>query len=330
MIITVYEVVMLDHRIHTFVTLYKEMNYRKTAQLLNMTQPGVTQHIQYLEKHYGVRLFEYDGRRLQRTRHAEALKAHADSVLAREKNMIHAFSSGETVHLDVGATKTIGEFVLVDALNHYLTASRNSIRFEIDNTENLLTMLENSTLDFAVIEGVFDKQKYGYHLFKKERFVGICAAGHPFAGKTVPLSAAFHETLIVREPGSGTRRLLEQAVMDRGFSLDAFSRCICISHFPVITSIVTGSSAITFGYMPVASHHKELATFEIEDMHISGEFNFVYCNEDIAREKNQSFLQSVNLCVMFSCECLHVSSSRTVFASVRRSHGAGTHNHRMP
>ena len=281
---------MLDHRILTFITLYKEMNYRKTAQMLNMTQPGVTQHIQHLEKHYGVRLFEYDGRRLLRTRHAEALKAYADSILAREKDLLSQFADRETIHLDVGATKTIGEFVLVDALNRYLASPSHSIRFEIDNTENLLNMLENSTLDFAVIEGVFDKQKYGHHLFKKERFVGICARSHPFAGKTVSLAEAFRQTLVVREPGSGTRRLLEQAVIDRGYSLDAFSRCVCISHFPVITGIVATGSAITFGYMPVAANNELLSTFEIEDMHITGEFNFVYCSEETALPRIDLFL----------------------------------------
>ena len=50
---------MLDYRIYTFLTLYDEMNYRRTAEKLNMTQPGVTQHIHYLEKHYGAKLFEY-------------------------------------------------------------------------------------------------------------------------------------------------------------------------------------------------------------------------------------------------------------------------------
>lgn len=40
---------MLDYRIKTFITLYNEMNYRKTAEKLNMTQPGVTQHIHYIE-----------------------------------------------------------------------------------------------------------------------------------------------------------------------------------------------------------------------------------------------------------------------------------------
>ena len=40
---------MLDYRVLTFLTLYDEMNYRRTAEKLNMTQPGVTLHFHYLE-----------------------------------------------------------------------------------------------------------------------------------------------------------------------------------------------------------------------------------------------------------------------------------------
>lgn len=55
---------MLDYRTETFLTLYEEMNYRRTAERLQMTQPGVTQHIHYLENYYGVKLFVYDGHQL--------------------------------------------------------------------------------------------------------------------------------------------------------------------------------------------------------------------------------------------------------------------------
>ena len=40
---------MIDYRVKTFLTLCNFMNYRKTAQVLNMTQPAVTQHIHFLE-----------------------------------------------------------------------------------------------------------------------------------------------------------------------------------------------------------------------------------------------------------------------------------------
>lgn len=276
---------MLDYRIATFLTLYKEMNYRKTAEERNMTQPGVTQHIHFLENYYGVKLFVYDGKQLTRTKHAEVLKRHIDSVLARERTLREEFSRTEGIHLDVGATKTIGEFVLTPVLDQFLSIPSHSIHFVIDNTENLLRQLEDSQLDFTVIEGVFDKTRYGYHLYKQESYVGICAKTHPFAGKTVHLSDVLRQMLVIREPGSGTRRLLEQAIHDRGFSLDCFDRCVSISNFSVISNLVAQGNAITFGYAPVAARRSDLSTFDVEDMHITGEFNFVYCDEKAARRK---------------------------------------------
>lgn len=90
---------------------------------------------------------------------------------------------------------------------------------------------------------MFDKSKYGYHLYKKEAFVGVCAKSHPFANKTVPLE-------------------------------DIFSK-----------DIVANNGAITFAYEPISRCRDDLATFSVADMQISGEFNFVYCNERVAREK---------------------------------------------
>ena len=280
---------MLDHRIETFMTLYKEMNYRKTAEVLGMTQPGVTQHIHYLENHYGVKLFRYDGRQLSRTWQAELLKRHIDSVQAKERSLRQNLSQQEGLHLEVGATKTIGEFVLPPILERFLSDKNHSIRFVIDNTERLLQMLENSQLDFAVIEGVFDKTRYGCHLYHKEQFVGICAEDHPFAGRSVSLSEVFRQTLIIREPGSGTRRLLEQAICDRGYGLNCFDRCVSVSNFSVILDLVAKGDAITFGYSPIAAQRKDLTTFEVEDMHITGEFNFVYCDYDTAKSKIEQF-----------------------------------------
>lgn len=78
---------MFDVRVFTFLTLYKEMNYRRAAERLRMTQPGVTQHIQRLEQQYGVRFFSYEGRTLHRTREAEIFKRYLDSMLVEEKAM---------------------------------------------------------------------------------------------------------------------------------------------------------------------------------------------------------------------------------------------------
>ena len=276
---------MLDYRVLTFLTLYDEMNYRRTAEKLNMTQPGVTQHIHYLENYYGVKLFEYDGRTLSKTKNAQRLKKYFDSVKAEETDIRESFTPTDTVHMTVGATKTIGEFVIVPEIRAFLQAPNHNLDLIIDNTENLLHMLEKSQIDFAVIEGVFDKSKYGYHLFKKEAFVGVCAKDHPFAGRTVTLEEVFREDIVVRESQSGTRMLLQNAITDKGFSLDSFHRCSSVNNFSVICDLVAINKAITFAYEPIAHCRDDLATFMVEDMQIQGEFNFVYCNERVAKEK---------------------------------------------
>lgn len=277
---------MLDHRILTFLTLFREMNYRKTAEVLNMTQPGVTQHIQYLEREYGVKLFIYQDRILHRTPGAEMLKAHFDSLMAKERVLRDQLLRPKTMlHLKVGATKTIGEYVLGSAIRQFLADPTHTLDLTVDNTEVLLGMLEDSQLEFAVIEGVFDKSRYGYHLYKKESFLGICSKDHPFAGKQVSLEQACQENLILREPGSGTRRLLERAMEDKGLRMDVFQRRISVSNFSIIADLVARGIGITFAYAPVAKQREDLATFTVKDMQIFGEFNFVYCDEETALEK---------------------------------------------
>ena len=281
---------MLDYRVMTFLALFDEMNYRRTAEKLNMTQPGVTQHIHYLERFYGVKLFHYNGRQLSRTQQAEQLKQYFDSIRAQECSLKEGFIQTNKVHLRVGATKTIGEYVITSAVRDFLSQEHHSLDLAVDNTENLLMMLSRGDLDFAVIEGVFDKEKYPHHLFKKERFLGICGKNHPFAGKTVSLEEVLQESLLVREKGSGTRMLLQQAVADRGYSLSSFRQCSAISNFSVICELVAENGAITFAYEPIAHCQSDLETFLVEDMQIRGEFNFVYSNAQVAKAKIALFL----------------------------------------
>ena len=280
---------MLDYRVFTFLALYDEMNYRRTAEKLNMTQPGVTQHIHFLENYYGVKLFEYDGRMLFKTQNAERLKRYFDGIKAEEFDIRESFVSDETIHMTIGATKTIGEFVITPDVRAFLQKPNHNLDLIIDNTENLLRMLSKTQIDFAVIEGVFDKSKYSYSLYKKEDFVGICAKNHPFANKTVMLREIFEEDIVVRELNSGTRKLLQNAISYKGFSLDNFKRCISVSNFSVICDLVANNKAITFAYDPISRCRDDLATFNVADMQISGEFNFVYCNERIAKDKIELF-----------------------------------------
>lgn len=281
---------MLDYRIYTFLTLYREMNYRKTADILNITQPGVTQHIQFMENHYGIKLFTYDGRTLKRTHNADILHKFLSRTVAEENALPEQFHKQTKIQLRVGATKTIGEFVLLPVVEKFISAPDHSLNLTIDNTQTLLSMLDDRKLDFALVEGAFDKNKYDYQLFRRERVVGICAKNHPFAGRQVSLEELFSQTLFVREIGSGTRGIIEQLLSENGYTLENFSRTISINNFTAIQKFVSDDIGITFAYLPVALANDSLATFEIENCPIQREFNYVFLNELVAIPKIQQFL----------------------------------------
>ena len=78
---------MLDYRIDTFLTLCECMNYRKTAEILHISQPAVTQQIHYLENQYGQKLFEYENRRLVKTEAAAVLEKYARAAKLQEKDL---------------------------------------------------------------------------------------------------------------------------------------------------------------------------------------------------------------------------------------------------
>ena len=79
---------MIDAKLITFLKLYELMNYRKTAEELNLTQPAVTSQIKLLERDYGCKLFVYNKRVLSRTPEAEVLRSYAENLLYEEDNKI--------------------------------------------------------------------------------------------------------------------------------------------------------------------------------------------------------------------------------------------------
>lgn len=267
---------MIDTRIETFLTLCRVMNYRKTAEILNMTQPAVTQHIHYLEEHYGCKLFIYDRRSLKMTDEAQLMKKYAENVLYQEKKLKSQLNQKDGISLSVGATKTIGEYVIPEHISAFLTQPGNSISVKVENTDNLLLSLSDGEIDFALIEGFFDKSRYASQLYRKEPFTGICGANHPFADRTISLNEIWSENLILREDGSGTKSILQQLLAESNHSFEEFRRITTISNFGLITKLLEKNNCITFAYRAIKENNSALAEFRVKEWDISREFNYVY------------------------------------------------------
>lgn len=265
----------MDAKLETFLTLCRVMNYRVAAEELHLTQPAVTKQIQSLEQQYGVKLFRYDGRRLHQTEACAVMRSYCESLRSNYEELRAALHPAEKRLLRLGATKTIGDYVLLPWIERHIAAG-GELSLTVDNTRALLRLLSDGELDFAVIEGFFNKSAYDHTLLRREPFVGVCAQSHPFAGRSVTVEDMARETLIVRESGSGTRDILEHELHGAGCDLTAFARVVYISSFKLIRELVEKGLGITFAYEAVLRGDEGLAPFSVEGFKGEHEFNVVY------------------------------------------------------
>ena len=265
----------MDSRLQTFLTLCKVLNYRITAEELHMTQPAVTKQIQSLEQLYNTKLFIYDGKKLNKTENCRILEEYCESLMYNYNEIKKELQSEKETVLRIGATKTIGDYVLNPLILKYLSNDKNSLSLTVDNTENLLKMLDSSKIDFAVAEGFFSKKKYNSILFKKADFVGICPKNHSFAGKTIDVDEILKETLIVREDGSGTRDILEHDLYSAGYRISDFKKTIFISSFKLIRELVENGIGISFVYKAVIGENDRISCFHVKNFRSFHEFNIV-------------------------------------------------------
>ena len=282
----------MDMKLHTFLTLCQTMNYRLAAERLHLSQPAVTKQIQALEQSLQTKLFYYDGHTLHKTEKCLLLERYAITQQYQFEELQLAIAGKKRTQLRIGATKTIGDYVLLDAIKNYLYDPNHELSLVVDNTKHLLQMLDENQLDFAVIEGTFSKTKYDSYLLRMEPFVGICAKDSPLAGRDIPIEELLKETIIVREEGSGTRHIFEERLNAAGYDLNDFFRTVSISSFVSIKALVAARIGISFLYDSVVAKDENIGTFTVDGLTEPHAFHVVYTRNTNAKCYAEQFLSN--------------------------------------
>ena len=273
---------MLDFRIKTFLTVCEYMNFTKSAEILCITQPGVSQHIKYLEKTYDTKFFEYEGKKIKLTKSGKMFYRAASTMKHDEEFLKEKIKQEKLriTHLKFGATLTIGEFILPPKVHNYLNKNDNiNITMIVGNTEELLYKLQHGEIDFALVEGYFVKSDYDYVVYSKENYICVASKNYKFKKEPHVLEDLLKETLIVREKGSGTRDIFEKNLERQNLTTNDFRKVIEIGNINAIKQLVKNNNGITSLYEIAVKDELENGTLkqiEVDDLQKNHNFYFIW------------------------------------------------------
>ena len=276
---------MLDFRMETFLAVCQCMNFTRASEKLNITQPAVSQHIHFLEKHYNTKLFRYEGKKLKLTGAGEILRNASLTMMHDEISMQNQMQkTDEEEEIRFGATRTVGDVLMGRILERYLRRYPDAkICMIVDNTQELLRKLDEGTIDFALVEGFFQKNEYDHQKYSDENYIAVCAPDYTFNSDKITTDVSvenlFHERLLVREEGSGTREVLERCLDAQNFSIHDFDKVMEVGSLQTIRELTKAGCGITFLYETAVQDELREGTLKripLKSFEISHEFNFIW------------------------------------------------------
>jgi len=229
-----------NFRLKVFRAAAEHLNFRKAAEELFLTQPAVTLQIKALEDDLGVRLFDRAAGRVTLTPQGTLLLGYAKKIstlvseVEQELGTEDGSFSGE---LFLGVSTTIAQYVLPRLIGAFREENpRVQLALHSGNTAEIVALLLKGEVSISLIEGPARDRGIHVEPFMQDEMVLI----------TPPDSESDHlsgqellaSNLLMREQGSGSRRVVETALAKAGFRLKSFKSVMDLDSTEAIKSAV--------------------------------------------------------------------------------------------
>jgi DNA-binding transcriptional LysR family regulator len=272
-----------NFRIRVFRSVARHLNYSRAAEELLLTQPAITQQINALEQECGVALFDRSGGRIRLTPAGAALVPYAERLRELSAEALHAVAQAaghQGGELILGASQTIGQYLLPRLVADFLQQNpRVQITARSGNTDAMLEALVARRIQLALIEGPELRKDLHIEPFLEDRMVLVVPAGHEWAGNEIEASALQSAPLLIREYGSGSRRVVEQALTAAGLKLKDLSIRMELDSTEGLLSAVEAGLGVAFVSRWAVRNHLAIGTVRlarVRKLKLARQFSLAY------------------------------------------------------
>ncbi len=212
---------MSDRRLQVFHTVAGVLSFTKAAEILNMTQPAVTFQVRQLEEDFNTRLFDRSHNKISLTQAGELVLGYANQIVSLYGEMhesVKAMTGNNAGLITLGASTTIAEYMLPGLLGDFRKKFPDiMVRLKVANTDAVVSMVEDNTIDLGVVEGQVNNQLLRIENCLVDELVAIVGADHELADREILQPDELPDyPFICREDGSGTRSVIAEYLKSAG------------------------------------------------------------------------------------------------------------------
>jgi len=200
--------------LRTFAVAARSRSLTEAAGRLGLSQPGLSRRIARLERSVGARLLERSRGGLRPTAEGELLLRAADRILHEMDGIMGRLASRRqsiSGELHVHASTIPGEHLLPALIASFLARHGEvGIRLEVSRTATVIDAVADGAVDLGVCGDRIERQGVEFRPLVRDTLVLAAPEGHPLVRRgKVGLSELGRLTLLTREVGSGTQRVIE-------------------------------------------------------------------------------------------------------------------------
>jgi len=212
------------HLLRLFATVVQTGSFSRAAEVLRISQPAISKGVRDFELQVGCRLLDRTSKGVRPTREGQALLRHAEALFAAERaaeEELLSLRSLDTGFLRIGASTTISTYMIAEYLGVFHERYPGiDLHLVSANTRDVADLMLNHNIEIALVEGPVENGDLISKAWRTDTMQLIVGPSHKLvrSGKPVDPAVLEDELLIVREPGSGSREVVSQALSARGIS----------------------------------------------------------------------------------------------------------------
>jgi len=237
-------------QLRIFVAVAEHEHVTQAARHLNLTQSATSAAVAALEQRYATKLFDRIGRRIALTDAGRLFLIEARAVLARStaaETVLADLAGLKRGHLSLAASQTVGNYWLPKLMHRFqLSYPGIDLKLSLGNTETVAGQVHEGLADIGFIEGEIDDPALTVRHVAEDKLVLVVAPNHAWA-HTQPRSPRDFATArwICREPGSGTRAVLEAALPALGMERNQLQIALELPSNEAVCAAVEAGAGVT-------------------------------------------------------------------------------------